>query len=78
LVPRDARQALGHRLAVRKYIERIVSLKKQTSGTTRTERERFHSLSQVLHAQLVKELREFCNRLTELPLAGAEEPAQLS
>jgi hypothetical protein len=65
-----AKDILGHLLAVRKYIERIVSTKKGVPSTGHPSRERLSSTSQSLHAQLVKELREFCNQLAGMPPTG--------
>lgn len=67
-----AKDILGHLLAVRKCIERIVVMKKEVAGTGRASREHSYSLSQSLHAQLVKELREFCTQLAGTPSTGHE------
>jgi len=67
-----AKDILGHLLAVRKYIERIVSTKRKAAGAGRADREPLRSLSQSLHTQLVKELREFCTQLAGTPPIGLD------
>jgi hypothetical protein len=59
-----AKDILGHLLAVRKCVEQIMSMKKETVDTGSTQYEHSHALVHALHTQLVKELREFCAQLT--------------
>ena len=62
--PSDAKIILGHMLAVCKYLERIIDVKKLTQGSSSRKRST-GSLANSLQKELTSELRTFSERLEQ-------------
>ncbi len=60
----DAKVVLGHLLAVCKYLERLVDIKKQTQQSSSRKQES-DSIANALQKNLTKELREFSRELEQ-------------
>lgn len=67
-----AKDILGHLLAVSKCVERILFTKLKPVGAEPARQDPSRSLSQSLHNLLVKELRDFCAKLTRTPPTALE------